>query len=220
MERRFVLRLIAIVGLAALSLPPGSRAAGNTPAPGTIMTIAGTGQVGFSGDGGPAAQARLNDPRALAADTAGNLFIADTGNARVRRISPDGIIKTVAGSGKDSFSGDGGPATRAGTVPIDVFVDSADSLYITDGSGSMARIRKVSASGIITTVAGGGNPADGLGDGGPATSARLLSAVGITLDARGNLFIADFGDHRVRMVTPDGVIRTVAGTGKPGFAGG
>src|SRR5437588_4005086 len=117
MERRFVLPLIAIVGLAALSRPPGSRAAASPPpAPGTILTVAGNGQAGFSGDGGPATEARLDDPRALAADTAGNLFIADTGNARVRRISPDGIIKTVAGSGKDSFSGDGGPATRAGTV--------------------------------------------------------------------------------------------------------
>ena len=100
-----------------------------------------------------------------------------------------------------------------------MFVDSADSLYITDASGTGDRIRKVSASGIITTVAGGGNPADGVGDGGPATSARLNAPVGITLDARGNLFIAENSGHRVRMVTPAGTITTVAGTSKPGFAG-
>src|SRR5438552_2428207 len=136
MERRFVLPRIAIVGLAALSCLPGTRAAGNPPAPGTIMTIAGNGQAGFSGDGGPAAQARLADPRSPAADTAGNLFIADVGNARVRRISPAGIITTVAGSGKQSFSGDGGPAESAGMQLRDVFVDSADNLYISDASDS------------------------------------------------------------------------------------
>src|SRR5207249_2826957 len=170
-----------------------------------------------------ATQAELWYPFGLAFDAAGNLYIAggndDTGNRgnRVRRISPAGIITTVAGSGKQAFSGDGGPATSAGMSAHDVVADSADNLYIADGANN--RIRKVSASGIITTVAGGGNPADGLGDGGPATSARLNGPVGITLDARGNLFIAEAGAHRVRMVTPDGVIRTVAGTGKSGFAG-
>jgi hypothetical protein len=187
------------------------------------MTIAGNGQAGFSGDGGPAAQAMLWYPFGLAFDAAGNLYIAcgNDGNGnrgnRVRRISPAGIITTVAGSGKEAFSGDGGPATSAGIGPRDVIVDSADNLYISDLPNN--RIRKVSASGIITTVAGGGRPADGLGDGGPATSARLNGPVGITLDARGNLFIADFGNHRVRMVTPAGTITTVAGTGKAGFAG-
>ncbi len=218
MERRFVLPLIAIVGLAALSRPPGSRAAGETRAPGTIMTIAGNGQDAFSGDGGPATQAAVGTAIGLAVDAAGNLFVAESGNIdRVRRISPAGIITTVAGSGKDSFSGDGGPATSAGMEPTQVIVDSADNLYVSDNPNN--RIRKVSASGIITTVAGGGHPADGLGDGGPATSARLLSPTGITLDARGDLFIAENGAHRVRMVTPAGTITTVAGTGTAGFAG-
>src|SRR5436853_5333622 len=128
MERRFVLPLIAIVGLAALSRAPGSRAAASPPpAPGTILTVAGNGQAGFSGDGGPAAQAELWYPFGLAFDAAGNLYIGcgndDTGKRgnRVRRISPDGIITTVAGSGKETFSGDGGPATSAGMHTTDVF---------------------------------------------------------------------------------------------------
>jgi sugar lactone lactonase YvrE len=154
-----------------------------------IVTVAGTGQAGFSGDGGPATQARLHGPMGLAFDAAGNLFIA-CGN-RVRRISPAGIITTVAGSGELGFSGDGGPATSAGV--------------------------KVSPGGLITTVAGGGNPADGVGDGGPATSARVHFPTGLATDARGNLFIADVG--RIRMVTPAGTISTVAGTGQAGFTG-
>src|SRR5438552_14248567 len=112
MERRFVLPLIAIAGLAALSGPPGSRAAGETPAPGTIMTIAGNGQDAATGDGGPAAKAAVGTALWMTFDAAGSLFIAASGDInRVRRISTAGIITTVAGSGKDAFSGDGGPAT-------------------------------------------------------------------------------------------------------------
>jgi hypothetical protein len=142
MVRRFVLPLIAIVGLAALSGPPGSRAvASSPPAPGTIMTIAGTGQAGFSGDGGPATQAKLWYPIDLTFDAAGNLCFTcgndDTGNRgnRVRRISPDGTMTTVAGSGKGSFSGDGGPATAAGLdLPKGLAVDDAGHLYIADSA--------------------------------------------------------------------------------------
>jgi hypothetical protein len=228
MERRAVLSVFAVIGLVALSRSLVSLAAGDSEArasgtpPGTILTIAGTGKPGFSGDNGPASQAAIYYPFFIAADSAGNLFIAcgnsdaGTGN-RVRRISPAGTITTVAGSGKGSFSGDGGPATKAGMNPLAVAVDSADNLYIADFNNH--RVRKVDASGIISTVAGGGNPANGLGDGGPATSARLSLPSGVTVDASGNLFIADYGHHRVRMVTPTGTISTVAGTGQAGFAG-
>jgi hypothetical protein len=206
------------IALALVALPGSSLAAGSPPpAPGTILTIAGTGQHGFSGDGGPAAQARLDEPFGLAADAAGNLFIAENNNDRVRRISPAGIITTVAGSGNGTFSGDGGPATSAGMVPVTVRVDSAGNLYLADVASN--RIRKVDTSGIITTVAGGGNPADGVGDGGPATSARLSLPTGVAVDARGNLFIVEHTGHRIRMVTPAGTISTVAGTGQAGFSG-
>jgi sugar lactone lactonase YvrE len=205
------------IGLAlALLALPGAQAplAAGPPGPtGTLVTIAGTGQAGFSGDGGPATQAALSSPLGIALDAAGNLFIAS--DIRVRRISPAGIITTVAGSGQDAFSGDGGPATSAGMNPFDMTVDSAGNLYIADFSNR--RVRKVDANGIITTVAGGGNPADGVGDGGPATSARVDFPVGLAVDAKGNLFIA--AGRRVRMVTPAGTISTVAGTGEAGSAG-
>jgi sugar lactone lactonase YvrE len=177
--------------------------------------------AGFSGDGGPATQAAIFYPLGVTVDMAGNLYITSAnagapGN-RVRRIDPAGIITTVAGSGRGEFSGDGGPATKAGITPVAVALDPAGNLYITDSENH--RVRKVSAGGIITTVAGGGRPADGVGDGGPATSARLTQPSGIALDGRGNLYFAEYSGHRVRMVTPAGTITTVAGTGKAGYAG-
>jgi hypothetical protein len=217
-RRSAALALPVGFALAALALP-GSHtplaAASPPPEPGTILTVAGTGRAGFSGDGGPAVQARLDAPLGLVADTAGNLYVADGANNRVRRVSPAGIITTVAGSGNGSFSGDGGPATKAGMGPVNVAVDGADNLYIVGDN----RVRKVDASGIITTVAGGGSPADGVGDGGQATSARLNVPTAAALDARGDLFIVEHLGQRVRMVTRDGVITTVAGTGKAVFAG-
>jgi sugar lactone lactonase YvrE len=221
-KHRHVRSIIAVVGFTALSRTPISFAAEGSPVPGTILTIAGTGQAGFSGDSGPAAKAAIYYPFVLAFDSAGNLYFATANSEtpygnRIRRISPTGIITTVAGSGKGAFAGDGGPATSAGMTPLTVTVDGADNLYIADYFNN--RIRKVSPSGIITTVAGGGNPADGLGDGGPATSARLSLPSGVAVDASGNLLIADSGNNRVRMVTPAGTISTFAGTGQAGFAG-
>jgi hypothetical protein len=208
------------LALALLALP-GSHApvaAASPPPAGTIITVAGNGQSVFSGDGGPATQAGLYYPVGIALDAAGDLFIGTDGNVnRVRRVSPDGIITTVVGSGKGTFSGDGGPATSAGVDPVAMTVDSADNLYIADLGND--RVRKVSASGIITTLAGGGNPADGVGDGSPATSARLNGPTDVALDASGNLFIVETFGHRVRMVTPAGTISTVAGTGRAGFSG-
>src|SRR5437764_11797341 len=113
MKRPFGLLVCAVVGLVALSRSPVGLAAGETLAPGTIITVAGTGQAGFSGDNGPATKARLDFPIGIAIDAAGNVFIGDGANSRVRKVSPDGIITTVAGNGVSGFSGDGGPATKA-----------------------------------------------------------------------------------------------------------
>jgi sugar lactone lactonase YvrE len=217
MERRFFLTLFVAVGLVALSRSVVSLAAGENPPPGTIFTVAGTGRAAHSGDGGPATQAAINWPTDIDFDSTGNLFLAEGNGNHVRRISPDGIITTVAGSGKFSFSGDGGPAISAGLSAVFVSVDSADNLYISDVTNS--RIRKVDTNGTITTFAGGGNPADGIGDGGPATSAGLAVPLDTAVDASGNLLICDFRHHRVRMVTPAGTITTLAGTGQAGFSG-
>ena len=144
-------------------------------ADGTITTVAGTGVAGFSGDGGPATAARLNEPFRVALDQAGNLYISDFGNFRVRKVALDGTITTFAGNGNASSSGDGGPAVSASVdSPGDLVMDSAGNLFIASGAfvgdGSADVIRKVTPAGVIATVAGNGN-AGYSGDGGPATSA-------------------------------------------------
>jgi sugar lactone lactonase YvrE len=180
--------------------------------PGTLLTVAGNGKDSFSGDGGPAIRAALSAPQDQAVDATGNLYIADGDNLRVRKVSPDGTITTVAGTGQGGLSGDGGPAVKAKlTFPTAVAVDLAGDLFISDGN----RVRKVDLSGIITTVAGGGMPADGVGDDGPATAARLQRPYQLAVDVLGNLFIAEYGGRRIRKVNPVGTITTVAGDGKP-----
>ena len=175
---------------------------------GIITTAAGNGAAGFSGDGGPAAAATLNGPWSAAVDSAGNIYVADPFSNRIRRVS-QGVITTVAGNGAEGFSGDGGPATGAALdSPYGVAVDSAGNLYIADTLYD--RIRKVSASGVITTIAGGGSP--GLGDQGPATSASLSGPYGVAVDSAGNLYIADSYNQRIRKVS-GGIITTVAGEG-------
>ena len=184
---------------------------------GTITTVAGTGTKGSLGDGGPAAQAQLNDPHGVAVDAKGNLYIADTGNHRIRRVGPDGIITTFAGRVAAGFSGDGGPAVQAQlNGPTGVAVDAQGTLYIADTGNH--RIRRVGPDGIITTFAGTGTPGFS-GDGGPAAQAQLSRSSGVAVDARGNVYIADTGNHRIRRVGPDGIITTFAGTGAPGFSG-
>jgi sugar lactone lactonase YvrE len=190
-----------------------------------ITTVAGSGptglrQGGFAGDGGPATGARLNSPAGVALDASGNLFVADTGNSRVRRVDArSGLITTVAGTGTTGFSGDGGAAIGAQLdEPRGIAVDRAGNLFIADTFNH--RIRKVAAgTGVISTMAGTGM-AGFSGDGGPATGAQLNQPGGIAVDPSGNLFIADSLNHRVRRVAAAmGFIDTVAGVGVAGFRG-
>src|SRR5579862_4984318 len=184
---------------------------------GIITTFAGNGNQGFSGDGGPATSASLAYPVTVAVDVSGTLFIADNDNNRIRKVSAGGTITTVAGNGTAGFTGDGGQATSASLDhPYGIAVDVFGNLFIADSHNN--RIRKVSASGIITTVAGGGFPGFS-GDGGPATSASLFYPATVAVDASGNLFIADSGNSRIRKVSADGKITTVAGSGTAGFSG-
>jgi sugar lactone lactonase YvrE len=213
MKRRFALPVFAAVGLAALT---GSRVglAQQTATTGTITTVAGTGQAGVLGDGGPATQARLLFPFGVVVDAAGNLFIADADNNRVRKVSPAGMISTVAGTGHAGFSGDGGLATQARlSFPTLMALDQAGNLFISDQGNS--RVRKVSPDGLITTVTGTGRNGFS-GDGGPATDAQLNWPRGLAVDAAGTLFIADHYNHRIRKVSPDGIITTAAGSGRDG----
>ncbi len=177
---------------------------------GVISTVAGTGTAGYSQDGGQATAAQLASPTGVAVDSAGNIYIADYGTARIRKVTMStGVISTVAGTGTAGFSGDGGAATSAKiNLPFGVAVDSAGNIYIADTSNN--RIRKVASGGTISTVAGTGTAGFG-GDGAAATSAKLSSPYGVAVDASGNLYIADTGNNRIRMVTTAGIINTVAG---------
>jgi uncharacterized protein (TIGR03437 family) len=187
--------------------------------PAVVMTVAGTGDNGRTGDGGAATEARLSRPTRLAFDRSGNLYFADSDNNVVRRIAPDGVITLVAGTGAAGFSGDGGAARQATlNFPIGVAVDSAGNLYICDNGN--ARLRKVvMPTGVITTIAGNGVSASGP-DGGLALDTSLNNAQAIDLDGAGNVYIAELGSHRIRRLTvADGKIETIAGTGAAGFSG-
>jgi sugar lactone lactonase YvrE len=183
-----------------------------------IYRVAGIAESwGFSGDGGVATSAQLSWPTAFAFDAAGNLYIADQQNNRIRKISPTGIISTFAGTGVPGYGGDGGAAINAQLkYPTGVAVDAADNVYIADKDNY--RIRKINTSGIISTFAGTGVSGFS-GDGGAATSAQLKNAYGITVDAYGNVYFSDYFDHRIRKINTSGIISTIAGTGVAGFSG-
>jgi sugar lactone lactonase YvrE len=187
---------------------------------GIITTLAGTGDRGYGGDGGPASSAFLAHPRSLALDPSGRILIADQFNQRIRRIDAEsGVITTVAGRGTVGFSGDGGPATEASLGnPHGVAVDRQGNILIADTTNH--RVRHVaSGSGVITTIAGNGSEGYG-GDGGPAVDASLDEPAGVSVDEAGNVFIADTGNQRVRRVDAvTGAITTIAGDGDAGFGG-
>jgi sugar lactone lactonase YvrE len=255
MKQNVVVPVAAVV--AALLLGGLIARAAEQPAqpypPGTILTVAGNGKGGFSGDGGPATLAALNNPQDLSVDGAGSLFIADGSNGRIRKVSPDGIIMTIVGTGQPGASREGAPALQARIgFPNSAPVDAAGNRFITDCGNDRVwkmdpagivttvahlacpqqlavdpmgnlytaelfahRIRKVDPAGKVTTVTGSGHPADGRGDGGLAVDARLYTPEGVALDHGGSLYISDFPDGRVRRISPDGKIITVAGGGQP-----
>src|ERR1017187_2259079 len=183
---------------------------------GVISTIAGNGTAGSAGDGSAAIGAQLNHPQGIAVDANGGVYISDTQNARVRKIT-NGTINTVAGSGTAGLGGDGGAATSAQlNIPAGLAVDGAGNLYIADFSNN--RIRKVTSGGTITTLAGNGL-AGYSGDGGAAANAQLTTPVALATDAGGNVYIADKGNNAVRVVNSSGIISTVAGNGLAGYSG-
>ena len=240
---------------------------------GILHNIAGNGIYSLGGDGGPAAYAQFYGPSSVAVDAGGNLFIADTMNSRIRKVGVDGNIATIAGNGQfPGYSGDGGPASQAVLgSPTSLVLDGGGSLFFTDFNGHTGRIRKIAPDGTITTVAGGGTStyspdgttalggsvgagafifdgsgslifiegtrvrkiqADGTiatiagnasygfsGDGGPASAATLSVGRALAMDRSNNLLVADFGNNRIRMITPDGIITTIAGNGSYGTAG-
>lgn len=200
--------VLALFGFRCLSASPA------TPVVYQITTVAGSDMVG---DGGQAVASQLAQPEGLAVDSSGNLYIADAANHRVRLVTPAGVISTVAGNGHPGFSGDNGPAAAAQlNQPYDVALDSSGNLYIADYGNQ--RVRRIGSDGNITTVAGNGQNGSN-GDGGPAVSALLLGPRNVAFDPAGNLYISEFDGHRVRMVSPAGIISTVAGIGIAGFSG-
>ncbi len=181
-------------------LPAGGLAPAGIPY--TTTTVAG---LGDCGDGGAAALARIGAPEGLAVDSSGNIYISDALDHRVRKVSPAGIVTTVAGSGRPGFRGDGGPAAAARlNAPYGLAVDAGGNVYIADLGN--ARIRKVSADGIMSTLAGGGDTDAG----------RLSQPRNVALDAAGNLYFSDFGGHSVYRLTTDGALSRIAGNGRAG----
>jgi sugar lactone lactonase YvrE len=184
---------------------------------GVITTVAGTGSNGYSGDGGPAISAQLAAPRGVAVAADGCLYLSDTENHCVRRISPDGRIQTVAGAGEPGYGGDDGPAAEAQlSWPAGIAVGADGSVYVADSGND--RIRRLRPDGRIGTVAGTGDVGYN-GDGRPAVCAWLSCPRGVAVGPDGSLYLGDTENHRVRRITPDGMIITIAGNGTEGCSG-
>ncbi len=184
---------------------------------GNITTVAGNGTEGSDGDGGQAISAQLNTPQGVVIDANGNLYICDDLNNKIRKVTTNGIIATIAGTGEYGFSGDDGLATAAKLKsPVDIDIDIAGNIFFADDD----RIRKIDGNGIITTVAGKQSFDEFNGDGGLAVDAKFNEPRGVIIDALGNIFITDSSNHRIRKVTTDGIINTIVGTGSTGFFGG
>jgi sugar lactone lactonase YvrE len=179
---------------------------------GAVSTLAGSGEEGFAD--GTGARAIFNGPAGLAIDKNGNLYTAEFRGHRIRKITPEGVVTTMAGSGKPGFA-DGTGAEASFNTPQGVAVDASGNVYVSESGNH--RIRKISPSGVVTTVAGSGKPgfADGTG-----AEANFKSPTGIALDAVGNVYVSDTGNHQIRKITPSGVVTTLAGSGKPGFQDG
>ncbi|MBW3623860.1 MAG: hypothetical protein KY468_10685 [Armatimonadetes bacterium] len=206
---RLVTALLLAGGIAA-SLPARAQA------PGTILTVAGTGEAGAGGEGGPAASTPLHSPEGVALGPDGSLFFSDSLNHRVRRVTPGGLLVTVAGTGVAGYGGDDGPATQALLDrPEGIAVDALGHLFIADYGNH--RVRRVTPGGRITTLAGElkGDAGDGL----PARAAALRAPIGVTVDPKGQIYIADPENFRVRKVGPDGILTAVAGNGIQGSSG-
>lgn len=185
---------------------------------GIISTIAGTGVSGFSGDGGQASLAQLNNPNGITIDLLGNIYFSDLTNNRIRKINTNGIINTIAGIGSPGFSGDGGPATSAKIASVfGLVTDSVGNLYF--GDVQNYRIRKINTTGIITTIAGTGVVGH-TGDLGQATSAKIAEVECLAIDASGNIYFTEFSPYNsIRKINTSGIIKTIAGKIPGGFSG-
>lgn len=204
--------VMLLLGAALASVDVASAASGNA-----IVTVAGTGQLGDTGDGGQATEAQIRLPRSIFPTTDGGYIWAEPYSNRVRRVGRDGIITTVAGNGQAGYGGDGGPATMAKLNFVHGASPTPDGGFLVADNRNN-RIRKVSTDGKIRTVAGTGQ-AGFSGDGGPATVAKIDNPLGVTALADGGFLIPDSYNHRVRRVSRDGTITTVAGNGTKGFSG-
>jgi len=218
-------RLHWLLAMAALSAAVAVTVARPDSGRYTIATIGGTGKPGFSGDGGRAVAAKLNQPVAVAVDAKGTVYVADQVNHRVRKIDSRGIITTIAGNGKGVTTlsdirvlDKSGKATMLPLHdPCGVAVDKRGSIYI--ALSLYGRVRRVNPQGVLEVVAGTGIGSRYAGDGGPALKAKLRLPTAMAFDRRGNLFIVDGGNHRIRKIDTRGIITTIAGNGKRGFSG-
>ncbi len=207
---------VAVDAMGNIYIPDSCYGVREVNSAGIISTVAGNGIAGFSGDGGPATAAELNFASSAVTDGAGNIYIADVNNDRIRKVNSAGIISTIAGNGFGSpgsggFSGDGGPATAAELFyPVCIAIDNAGNIYI--GEGANDRIRLVNTAGIISTIAGNGTYGFS-GDGGPATAAELNYPNAMSVDTTGNIYFADINNNRIRMINTSGIISTIAGNG-------